>query len=201
MPGFKEKGPSQEPITTPHSFQQLFDDCLVTGEDPVVYAKNNNININSEDFFSQLREWSKATAGKRDYKEDLLLYKATENSKGCCHIDCGGPTCSRAMLEKILREPHPLAEQKLELLAEVVKSKSFFIFSKPSVIEKLLAELFNDALSQEELTRVSQELISIKKLIEENRNYPNPHVVRDLEKLESNLGQYEKMLNERQKTI
>lgn len=191
MPEFKE--PTKE-FLSDQSFKNLFDACLFSGDDPVEYAKKNNIDMNSAEFFKGLREWSTATANKRDYKEDMLLYKITQNSAKCCHIDCGGPTCSRAMFDKILQKEHPLPEQKLEILTEAIKSKSIFDFAKPRIIEDLLLELFKNQLSSEIRPRILEELNSIRKFITENGDHQNPYVLRDLEKLAKTVDEYEQKL-------
>lgn len=191
MPEFKE--PTREPIRN-NSFKKLFDACLASGADPVEYAKENGFDLNNGEFFNELREWSAATVGNRNPKEDLLLYKIAENSNACCHIDCGGPTCSRNMFDKILEQPHLLVTEKIDLLNEAIKSKSVFDFSKPRIIQNLLKELFSSDLSPENINQISALLILTKKLATENSNNQNPYVLRDFKTLEDTVDKYEKIL-------
>ncbi len=189
MPEFKE------PNLNSQSFKSFFDACLSTGQDPEEYAKNNGVDMKSAKFFNELREWSKETSGQRDYKRDMLLYKITQNSNGCCHIDCGGPTCSRKMFDDILEKPHPLIEQNLEILGEVIKSKSVFLFSKPKIITNILGEIFKNKFSPEEIIRVTELLNSVKKLSIENSNDDNPYTSRDFKKLGETSDKYIEKIN------
>lgn len=163
MAEFKE--PTGETPPPQNPFKTLFDACLASGENPNAYAQRHGINLESEEFFQLLSEWSAATKTTRSFEEEVLLYRIAAQVKACCHHDCNGPTCTNGILKRLVEQNGLSVEQNLKLISAVLHATKKPAAFRANTASKILHKLLQNKLSLEEGKKVRGILDECKRFI------------------------------------